>query len=646
MPTITKKEESGPRVVQAKTKSGSKEKPAQGYKWWLANDPGELVEQLLSTVTFLKMNQQFRYRQAGIFARLYGNMPLLNAAGMGASVSKSAQTSNLPIDRPTMNVVQSCVDTLVSRITQSRPKPTFLTDNGDYKERTFAKQMNTFINGELYQTKAYAAGELLLRDAAVLSTGCLKTYETADHKVGLDRVLLTELLVDPNDAIYGNPRQLFQLKLIDKAVLQEIYPDAKKKIAEAEQAFPDDGAASTQTISDQIIIAEAWHLPSGDDAGDGRHSIVCSAGVVADEPYTKKTFPFVFLHYSPRLTGFWGQSLAEQLMGTQAEINRLLITISQSINLVGVPRVFVEMGSKVNAASLTNGVGAIVKYSGVKPSYEVAPSIAQDVYAQLERLVNYAYEQSGISALAATSQKPAGLNSGEAIRSYDDLQSDRFAALARRYQNSFIDLAYLITDKAADIAISQGKYSTVYPNKNGTKEVDLPKVAKLKDPYVIQCFDESALPRDPAGRLQKITEMIQSGMVSISEGRRLLDYPDIDQVERLANSGEERILKYLDDIIESGKYEPPDPFMDLELATQLATQYYNLYVPAKLEEHKAQMLRDFFTAVQQLKAVAASGMAPQPMPGGGGAQSPLPAQAVPQAPPVSDLLPNMPVPGA
>lgn len=647
MPTITKDEKGGPRVVQAKTRAENRDKPAQGYKWWLAKDDKELSEQLLSTVTFLKMNQEYRYRQAGVFARLYGNQPLFNAAGMGSNISKNSQARDLPIDRPTMNVVQSCVDTLVSRITQSRPKPVFLTDNGDYRERTFAKQMNTFINGELYQTKAYEAGELLLRDAAVLSTGCQKVYESADNKVALDRVLLTELLVDPNDAIYGNPRQLFHIKLVDKSVLAEIYPDAKKQISNAEQAFPDQGADSSQTISDQIIVAEGWHLPSGKEAGDGRHSIVCSAGVIADEVYEKTYFPFNFLHYSPRLTGFWGQGLTEQLMGTQAEINRLLITISQSINLVGVPRVFVEMGSKVNPASLTNGVGAIVKYSGVKPSYEVAPSIAQDVYAHLERLKEYAYQQSGISSLSATSQKPAGLNSGEAIRSYDDLQSDRFAALARRYQNSYINLSYLITDKAADIAKRDGKYSTVYPNKNGTKQVDLPKVSKLGDTYVIQCFDESALPRDPAGRLAKVTEMMQGGLISIREGRRMLDYPDIDQVEKLANSGEERILQYLDDIVEDGKYSGPDPFMDLELATELCTQYYNLYVAAKLEESKAQMLRTFFDQIQTLKQEA---MAPPPgapgLPVGPGAPGLPPGgnapTGVPQAPPVSDLLPTAP----
>src|SRR5208282_1411965 len=107
--------------------------------------------------------------------------------------------------------------------------------------------------------------------------------------------------------------------------------------------------------------------------------------------------------------------------------------------------------------------------------------------------------------------------------------------------------------------------------------------------FIIQCFNMSSLPRDPAGRMQKITEMIQAGMISIREGRRLLDYPDLEQIEKLANASEERIYQTLDDIIEKGEYKGPDPFMDIQLANDLVVQYYNLYSSAKLEEEKCEM---------------------------------------------------------
>jgi hypothetical protein len=602
------------------------------YRWWLAGDDKALCNQVLTTASYLKESQSYLYRQTAIYARLYGNISLFNFAGN--NTNKMDNQTGLPSDRPTFNLIQSCVDTAVSRIGQNKPSPTFLTDNSDYKERRLAKQLNNFILGEFYQTKAYDKAVIALRDALVTGDGILKVYETEDNKVAIDRVLRTELLVDANDGMYGDPRQIFQLKLVDREVLMAMSPKYKKIIELAATAFPDNSSDSAKTIADQVMVVEAWHLPSGKNAKDGRHVIACSSGILLDEEYNKDKFPFVFLKYSPRLMGFWAQGMAEQLMGTQLEINSLLYTISKAIKLVGVPRVFVEEGSKVTKASFNNEVGSIIMYRGVKPSYEVAPAVPQELYGQLQRTIDYGFQQCGISMMQATSQKPAGLNSGEAIRSYDDINTDRMATLAKRYDNLFIDLSYLIVDLAKDIATREGKYQTVYPNKDGTKQIDLPDMSLIEDPFVIQVFNQSSLPKDPAGRMQKVTEMIQGGMISIKEGRRLLDYPDLEQVEKLANSSEERIYKILDQIVEDGIYTPPDPFMDLQLANDLVVQYYNLYVSCKLEEDRAQMLRDFFDQVQTLKQAA---MPPQTMAPGAPGASPA---AAPEALPSSPLVPN------
>ena len=263
----------------------------------------------------------------------------------------------------------------------------------------------------------------------------------------------------------------------------------------------------------------------------------------------------------------------------------------------------------------------------------MAPAVPQELYAQLERLIQFGYQASGVSAMQAGAQKPAGLNSGEAQRVYDDISTDRFAALSKRYDNVFIDLAYAMIDKAMDIAKETGKYQTVYPKKDGTKQIDLPDMDLLQDPFVIQCFNMSSLPRDPAGRMQKITEMVQSGMISIKEGRRLLDYPDLGQIEKLANASEERIFQILDRIVEEGIYTPPDPFLDLQLANDLSVQYYNLYSAAKLEEERAEMLRTFFTQVQTLKQAATP---PAPMGAG------VAPQANPEPLGTNPLIPNAP----
>lgn len=628
MAKITPHKDPQTKVIKAKTSEKVK-KATQGYKWWKAKSKGQLCEEILMTAAFLKEQQQYRYRQAAIYARMYSNVSLFNY--VGSSLNKMVTNSALPLDRPTMNVVQSCVDTKVARISQDQPRPVFLTDDGDYKERKLAKELNRFTMGEFYQTKAYEKGEQILRDCQIFGTGVLKIIETLDNKVGLQRRLITELLFDHVEARIDAPRQMYEFALIDRSVLAEYFPEYKEQIATAEQAFPDNSADSNRTVSDQVMVVEAWHLPSSKTARDGRHSIVCSSGCIFDEEYTKDKFPFVFLHDSNPVLGAWGQGVPERLMGTQIEINKLLITISRSINLVGVPRVFVEQGSAVTKTAHNNEIGGIITYKGMKPIYEVAPCMAPEVYAQLQRLVEYAYNQEGVSTMAAQSKKPAGLDSGKAIRENDDIQDTRFATLQKHWQTFFEDLSYQIMDKAMDIAREQGSYQTVYPDKHGAHTIDLPNIDRLKDPFVIQCFDSSSLPRDPAGRLQTVVEMAQAGMISSDEARRLLDFPDIEQIDKLQNAGEERIFKILDDIVEEGKYTPPDSFIDRALAIKYTTQYYNLYAAGKLEESRLSKLRDFMTAVMDFQNASQ----PPPMPGAA-------PQGVPAAPPVSPLLPNAP----
>lgn len=604
-------------------------------EWWLAEDDDKLAMELCQTAAYLKTNQLYRMRQVACDVRSYAGLPIYSYAG--SNVSKMDRTKTLPDDRPTFNLISSCVDTLVSRLSQAEPQPKFLTDGADYKQRHLAQQLNQFILGEFYQTKTYEKAVKMLRVCLNNGTGCLKVYEGDNKKVAVDHVLSTDLFVDENDAINGDPQQLIQLKLMDRQKLIAQNPKQEEMIENTPQSYPDNSPDSGRTTSDQIMVVEGWKLPSGPDPEDpgyysGRHTIATVNGKILDEAWSKPKFPFVFMQYDDPFLGFWGRGIATRQFGTQLTLNRIMYTIARSITLVGVPRIFIEQNSKVVKSHQNNEIGMICTYSGTKPQYEVAPCNAPEMYEERDKLIQYGFQSEGVSSMQATSQKPAGLNSGEAIRSADDISNDRFSLTQRKYDTVFKDLAYLVVDTAMDIAKRDGKYQTIYPNKDGTKEIDLPAMKFLKDPFVIQCFSESALPRTPAGRIEKVTEQVQAGMLTIKEGRRLMRFPDLEQNEKLDNASEERIFKILDEIVEKGQYTPPDAFMDLELATTLVVQYINLYLAANLEEDKADLLRDFFNQVQTLKQAAM----PPPMAMG---QQPVPT-ANPQPAPTSPLIPN------
>lgn len=633
-----------PRVERIKMKTrASTDMSGRGemFEWWKA-DEYQLAKELCGTASFLKSAQTYRIRQIAASIRMYAGLSVYSYAG--SSTSKMDRTKTLPDDRPTFNLIRACVDTLHARLSQDEPQPKFLTDNADYKQRHLAQRLNQFVLGEFYQTKAYEKAARILKDGLTIGTGCLKVYEGDDKKVCVDRVLVSDLYVDDNDSINGEPQQLIQLKLVDRDKFLANSPkDAKKVILNTPQSYPDNSADSGRTVGDQIMAVEGWKLPSGPDPEapgyvPGRHTIATVEGVVIDEEWNKPKFPFVWFMYSDPWLGFFGQGIGTQLFGTQLSLQRILYTIARSITLVGVPRVFIDQSSKVVKAHNNNEIGVIVTYSGTKPSYEVAPCNAPELYSERDKLIQYGFQETGVSAMQATSQKPEGLDSGAAIRSYDDIATDRFAAISKKYANVFVELAYQITDVAKDIAEKYGKYQTVYPNKDGTKEIDLPAMKFLKDPFVIKCFTESSLPRTPAGRMQAVTEQVQAGMLTLKEGRRLMRFPDLEANEQLDNASEERIFKILDAIVEDGDYTEPDSFMDLNTAITLTVQYYNLYMAAKLEETKADMLRDFFKQCLALQQAAM----PPPMPG----PAPVP-QANPEPLPTSPMVSNAnPQPGA
>lgn len=596
---------------------------AVAYKWWTAQNDKDLQAQLLSTTEYLKKQNTSRVRQASIFTRLFSGKPLYNYLASNASLDNSTQ---LPIGRPTANVCYSCTDTLVSRISQDRPKPTFLTDAGHYKERKLGKDANRFIQGELYRTRGYEKGALSLRDSCVLGNGLIKVFPQ-DEKVALERTLETELLTDYNDAYYGDPRQLIQMKLVDRSVFMELFPDKADEIMNATHGNVDQTPRSTETIADQFIIAEGWHLPSNALSKDGRHAIVCSAGVILDEPYKKDKFPFAKIGYNPNVVGWFSQGLIEILMPTQMELYRTLIIASQNIELMGVPRVLVEEMSSILETAFNNRIGSIIKYRNTAPEFVNAQANNPEMYQYINWLIQNAYQMSGISAMSAAGQKPQGLNSGEAIRSFDQIQEDRFAALAKRYQNLYPELSYLMLDCANDIYEETGKYKTVSVDKDGTREIDFRSIGLLKDTYVIQCYEESSLPKDPAGRQAKLSEMLAAGEISQQEFRRLSNFPDLEQSDQLASALEERILFDLDKIVEDGAkgYEAPDNFIldPTDLATTLSVNYINKYAVTDLESEKMDLLRQYFTQVQDLKAAAnPPPPPPQPMP----TQGQLPVQ--------------------
>lgn len=577
-------------------------------------------------------------------AHLYGNISLYGASG---AVYSQLLAQQKPSKAITFNAVQSIIDTVTSRIGETKPRPYYLTSGGNWKSQRKAKHLNKFTEGNFYETKTYDTGLKSFRDSAISGDGFMFVFARGE-KIVHERVMGSEIWVDEVEAQYGFPRNMHRLKVVDRDELCAYFPDRKKVILDANKTS--DGRGSVSNISDMVTVAESWHLAAPDADGEmmgGKHAITLISGekmLVEPEDWPYDFFPIARVPWCERPIGYWSQGLAEQLQGEQLELNKELQLIQRSMHLAGSLKVFLRNGSKIVKEHINNEIGAIVSHTGEPPVFFCPEPIHAVYFENVNRIIERMYRRAGVSELTAASRKPEGLDSGKAIREFEDIESDRFRTITRQNDNLYLAVAALDVCMAQEMR-KAGKAPRVrVPGKYSFDEVDFKRDIGDLDgtEYVMQCFPVSRLPRDPSGRLATIQEYIQAGFITPRQGRRALDFPDLDTIESLANAQEELLTKVLDDICDGENpqedYQPPEPTDDLSLAKELVLEYIQRGRLLDLEPERLDLLRQWSTQVDALQSRAMAAMGPPP--GAPGAEGQ--PQAAPMPPPQSDLIPNAP----
>lgn len=583
--------------------------PTRIDKRWWRESTEEVFRAVNSVVDTLQSQQVWRQTLNDRHARLYGDMTVIGLSGRGAAVAM------LDTQRPrlSLNVVKNCCNAVTSKITKSKPKPMFLTSGGDWSQKRKAEGLSKAVEGAFYQGGLYKLAPRIFRDSTVFDAGINRVCDDRDY-VYYERILPHELAIDEAEAVYGEPRSYYLTRHVDRSVLRELYPDFARQIDDAPRAdtpawLPDVGA-------DLVRVREAWHLPSGPEATDGRHVVVIDTATLVDEEFEDDSPPFVFLRWNERLTGFWGCSLAEELTTLQLEINRTLQKIGRILDLCATPKVLLEAGSKVKQSHITNEIGAIIVYEGATPPQFITHnSVPPELRQHLEMLYARAYEITGISQLSAQSQKPAGLNSGVALQTYSDIETERFLVTARQYEEFFLETARQTIKAIRRIAKRNNGYRVKYAGKGVLQQIDWNEVDLDDDAYVMQAYPVNALASSPAARLSQVQEMMAGGIIGTDEARKLLDYPDLERANSLARAASDDIEMLIEIMIEEGIYQVPEPFMDLGLAIKMTQSAYLMARVDGVPEDRLDLLRQFMADCKAL--LDAANPPPQaPMPEG------------------------------
>jgi hypothetical protein len=308
------------------------------------------------------------------------------------------------------------------------------------------------------------------------------------------------------------------------------------------------------------------------------------------------------------------------------------------MHLIAKPHWMVEASSNVNTASLNNDMATIIKYSGAVPPTVYTPqSMSAEVFQHLQYLVRTLYEVTGISQLSAQSQKPAGLSSAVAMRTYLNVETERFSDTLRNVEEGAAEDAHRLAIVEARIGGKKTVLSPGHAMKGGRvlPKAERPKWTEkeMKD-IRVQVYPTSKMPDTPAGKREYALELAQYTKVTLDDVYEILEWGDTEAFAKRRLAGKRNVER---DIAKMRRGEKVirDAIGNHRMAFDMVTDAYEEAKGEGLPENRLAMMRNYIKACYQYL----TGQAWNPK-----GLNPLPAPGEPM-PPMGGPAPMMP-PGA
>jgi len=336
--------------------------------------------------------------------------------------------------------------------------------------------------------------------------------------------------------------------------------------------------------------------------------------VLLDEDYTRDEFPFAFLRRKPPLVGFWGQSLMQDLAPGQLEYDSLCERIQRAHRLLGGAHLIVQRGSKINLGELDNDIGTIISCDGPPPTEWTPSPVNPDTYRYKDGIAASMREVSGQSAMSVHAEKPTGITSGIALQTLDDVESERFMAFHRAYEQFFVDIArHMIT--LSDI-VPNARVKT--KTSRGVEILHWSDVSLPEDESIVEIFPTSMLAKTPGARLEQLQELMAAQVIDAVRFRQLFQMPDIEADNELDAAVLDVVDRAFDKIILDGEFVGPEPFDDLARCSERALKLYaHARTYTDIAEDRLEMCRRYIEMCMSLnqppsEAVPPAGAPPGP----------------------------------
>lgn len=438
---------------------------------------------------------------------------------------------------PQLNIVASCIDTLHSKIAQSKVRPFFTTINGTFKDIQCVKQSQQFFDVFFDEQNVHKKVPDAFKDACIFDTGVIYINEETRS---IERALPFQIHVRPSEVNYNKITRIFYE--------QKDYPVS---------LLPDKILNKFKNKSLEYVDFGVYY-----DTVNKTKAYTGNGSIILVESYEAPVIPFVFLYYKSPVLGNVTTSVADQLVNIQQEINILMAKIKDASQLNSALTFLVPEGSSLKTTQLNNRVGNVLTYkplaNGGLPVTSATPAFIDNQYiAVLNELIQKAYDIVGISQLSAQSRKPAGLNSGIALATMEDVESDRFETQLNQVIRAYIDIA-----KTCIKVFPQDE--NILPEISNRLAIKWKDIVKESENMSIQYSGADNLSKDPSTKLQQLQQLAMAGVIPAARIPQLMQIPDLEMGYSLSNNAIDAVMTVIKSCIEDDVYDVPE-FIPFEL---------------------------------------------------------------------------------
>ena len=458
---------------------------------------------------------------------------------------------------PSLNVIKSCIDTLTSKIAQSKVRPFFNCINGTFKDINVCKNAQQYFDQYFDIEEVNKKVSMAFRDACVFDHGVLDV--DAETK-SITKALPWQVFVRPAELTYNNiTRAYYCQKDYPVSMLPERF---RKKVLDKN---PQQEYVTYGIYYDTVDQCKAVYITELD--------------FVDIEKYEGNRVPFVFLWYNNPIHGGSSVSVVDMLYGIQTEINILMSKVKDASQLTPANTIFLPDDATIKSSQLNNRIGNIITYRATSDMTSSPVTIATPPFIDAEylELINNlketAYEMVGISQLSAQSKKPSGLNSGIALQTVEDVESERFEEQLNQVIRCYVEIAKTCLRVFP-------KDETILPDTPNRLDVKWRDIVEEEKKMQIQFSAADSLSKDPSTKLQQLQQLAQVGVIPQERIAQFMELPDLEGGYSLSNNAINAVLSVIRDCIESDNFDVPDyipiPMLKTEIInTQLSLRAAN-----------------------------------------------------------------------